>query len=138
MTRRTKGIVLGFLLLMIVDVLGQVGFKYTAIEALPLALDFQWFARVVVQPWLWVALACYVATFFIWLTLLRVAPVGPSFAASHMEIVMVMFVSVHLFDESLSVGKLVGATFIMVGIVCLAVAETRLAAPHGPSALVHV
>ena len=138
MSRRTRGILLGFLLLMTVDVLGQVGFKYTAIEALPLALDLGWFARVIMQPWLWVALACYVATFFIWLTLLRVAPVGPSFAASHMEIVMVMIVSVYLFDESLSVGKLVGAALIMVGIICLAVAETRIAAPHGPSALVHV
>ena len=138
MSRRTRGILLGFLLLMVVDVLGQVAFKYTAIDALPLALDLQWFARVLVQPWLWVALACYVATFFIWLTLLRVAPVGPSFAASHMEIVMVMFVSVHLFDESLSVGKLLGAAFIMVGIICLAVAETRIAAPPGPSGTAHV
>jgi len=129
MTRRYKMILSGFLLLMVVDVLGQVAFKYTAMHALPLALEFSWFTRVVFQPWLWIALSCYVATFFIWLSLLREAPVGPSFAASHMEIVAVMFVSVYLFDETLTPAKWLGAACIMGGILCLAVAETRVDHP---------
>jgi drug/metabolite transporter (DMT)-like permease len=58
------------------------------------------------------------------MTLLKHAPIGPAFAASHLYIVTVMLVTVAFFpSEGLTAWQVVGCLFIMGGIFVLA-AET--------------
>ena len=115
----------GFLLLMGFDTLAQVSFKVAGSQALPVAASLAWLLRVFGQPWVYGAVVGYVGAFFTWMALLKHAPIGPAFAASHLEVVSVMLLSVWLFDERLTPARVLGAIAIVAGIVCLGLAEGR-------------
>ena len=129
-----KFYIVGFLVLMAFDTLAQISFKYAGAQALPLEFTPAWLARVFGQPWIYGAFVGYVGAFFTWMTLLQRAPIGPAFAASHLEIVSVLLVSVWLFNEQVGWPQIVGALVIVAGIACLAVSETADGddAAHGP------
>ncbi len=120
---------IGFLVLMALDTTAHVFFKLAANRAAPLEADLDWALRLFGAPWVYGAVACYIATFFVWMTLLRHAPIGPAFAASHLEVLGVLVASVWVFDETVSARQLGGAALIVAGIVCLAFSESREAAP---------
>ncbi|MEO7065914.1 MAG: EamA family transporter [Rhodanobacter sp.] len=117
--------VFGFLLLMGFDTLAQVSFKYAGTEALPFAANMAWVLRVFSHPWIYGALVGYVGAFFTWMALLKHAPIGPAFAASHLEVVSVMLLSIWLFNEPLTLPRVLGALLIIAGIVCLGLAENN-------------
>ncbi|MGE7139230.1 DMT family transporter [Luteibacter sp. NPDC031894] len=125
--------VFGFLLLMAFDTLAQLSFKLAGIHALPVAADLAWLSRVFGQPWIFGALAGYVGAFFTWMSLLKHAPIGPAFAASHLEMVSVMLLSAWLLHEPLTLARLAGAALIVAGILCLGAAEGDT--PEEPSGL---
>jgi drug/metabolite transporter (DMT)-like permease len=118
---------IGFLVLMLFDTLSQVCFKLTAIHAAPLAPELGWLLRVFGQPWVYGAILGYLGAFFTWMTLLEHAPIGPAFAASHLEVITVMLASVWLFGEHVTLAQYVGAMLIVGGILCLAASETNSA-----------
>jgi drug/metabolite transporter (DMT)-like permease len=115
----------GFLLLMGFDTLAQISFKYAGTQALPVEASLAWLLRVFDQPWVYGAVIGYVGAFFTWMALLKHAPIGPAFAASHLEVVSVMLLSIWLFGEHLDLARVLGAVAIIAGIVCLGVAEDR-------------
>ena len=119
----------GFLVLIIFDTLSQVCFKMAAIQADPFEIEAAWLIRVTESPWVYGAIAGYLGAFVTWMTLLRQAPVGPAFAASHLEVVGVLIISVPLFGEILSLPQLIGALLIVTGVLCLAKNETLSHAP---------
>ena len=123
----------GFLLLMAFDTLAQISFKYAGTRALPVAASVGWLLRVFGQPWIYGALVGYVGAFFTWMALLKHAPIGPAFAASHLELVSVMLLSIWLFNEPLTLARGVGALLIIAGIVCLGFAEGDAAQPAAPT-----
>lgn len=128
---------IGFLLLMAFDTLAQLSFKFAAAHAEPLALSAEWLWRVFGQPWIYGAFVGYIGAFFCWMTLLKHAPIGPAFAASHLEIVSVMLMSVWLFDERIGWPQALAALLIGAGIVCLAFSEgdeAAVAVQHAPPA----
>lgn len=116
---------IGFLLLMGFDTLAQISFKYAGTQALPVAASLAWVLRVFGQPWAYGAVIGYIGAFFTWMALLKHAPIGPAFAASHLEVVSVMLLSIWLFDERLDAARVLGAIAIIAGIVCLGMAESR-------------
>ena len=115
--------VFGFLLLMGFDTLAQLSFKLAGNHALPVAANLAWLLRVFAQPWIYGALVGYLGAFFTWMSLLKHAPIGPAFAASHLEVVSVMLLSVWLLHEPLTAPRVLGAVAIVAGIVCLGMAE---------------
>ena len=114
----------GFGLLMAFDTLAQLSFKYAGNHALPVEANFAWLLRVFGHPWIYGALVGYIGAFFTWMSLLKHAPIGPAFAASHLEVVSVMLLSAWLFHETLTIPRVLGAVLIVAGIVCLGFAET--------------
>ena len=120
---------IGFALLMAFDTLTQISFKLAGNHALPVEANLAWLLRLFGEPWVYGAVLGYLGAFFTWMSLLKHAPIGPAFAASHLEVISVMALSVWLFHEPLTVTKLLGAAAILAGIVCLGLAE-REAAPH--------
>lgn len=114
----------GFALLMTFDTLTQVSFKMAGNHALPVEASIAWLLRLFGEPWVYAALLGYLGAFFTWMSLLKHAPVGPAFAASHLEVVSVMLLSAWLFHEPLTVAKLIGAAAILAGILCLGLAES--------------
>ncbi|MGE9549384.1 DMT family transporter [Snodgrassella sp. CS2] len=121
-----KFYLIGFALLLLFDTLGQSSFKLTAIHAQPLEANLGWILRVFTQPWVYIAIAGYIGAFFTWMALLKKAPVGPAFAASHLEVVTVMLVSAFLFHEHITAIRIIGALFIVGGIIFLALAEKEI------------
>ncbi|WP_021025286.1 EamA family transporter [Comamonas sp. B-9] len=115
----------GFLVLMAFDTLAQLSLKKAGDAALPLELSPSWLWRVFAQPWIYGALIGYIGAFFTWMHLLRRAPVGPAFAASHLEIISVLALSHYLFQESIGLPQILGCGFIIAGIACLAVSEAQ-------------
>ena len=55
--------------------------------------------------------------------LLEHAPVGPAFAASHLEIISVLILSVIILDEKLSLIQIIGCALIVGGVIILAMTE---------------
>jgi drug/metabolite transporter (DMT)-like permease len=117
----------GFLVLAGLDTAAHVMFKLAAMQSLPLEATWSWVARVAGIVWVYGAMACYVGTFFTWMTLLRRAPLGPAFAASHLDVVTVLVASACLLGERISPLQLVGAALILAGIACLAFSESTAA-----------
>lgn len=114
----------GFIVLLLFDTLSQVSFKMAGLHA-PFVAAPSWVLHAITEPWMYGAIAGYVGAFVTWMSLLRHAPIGPAFAASHLDIIGVMAVSVPLFGEALTLREIVGAGVIMVGIICLAFSEGR-------------
>lgn len=120
---------IGFLVLVSFDTFAQVCFKLTANHAMPPEATLDWVWRLLSTPWVYCAIACYVGAFLTWMTLLEHAPIGPAFAASHLEVISVMALSVVLFGEKIGTPQLVGSALIIAGIVCLAISETDAEKP---------
>ena len=117
--------IVGFLVLMAFDTLSQVSFKYAGMHALPVQANMAWLLRVFGAPWIYGAVIGYLGSFFTWMHLLKRAPIGPAFAASHLEVVSVLLFSAWLFHEALTAPRLIGAMAIVLGIVLLGIAEGR-------------
>lgn len=119
---------LGFGALMLFDTLTQVSFKLASTHAGEFALTLQWLLQVFHNIWIFGAIIGYVGAFLTWMTLLKHAPVGPAFAASHLEVVTVLIISVLYFGEHLSPMQIMGGLCIVAGIVCLSRSEAEQ--PH--------
>ncbi|MEO8316478.1 MAG: EamA family transporter [Pseudomonadota bacterium] len=122
---------IGFLMLVTLDTLAQVSFKMAALSASPLTANLAWLARVAAEPWIYAAIACYAGTFFVWMTLLVRAPLGPAYAASHLEVVVVLLLSCAIFNEQVTIAQIAGCILIVSGIVCLAMGEAQSDQPAG-------
>ena len=117
--------ILGFSALVLLDTLTQISLKLTANHAGPFAMTWDYLQQVVLSLWIYIAAFGYLGAFFTWMTLLKHAPVGPAFAASHLEVVTVLVLSVLLFDERLAPVQIVGCLCIVAGIVLLGVSESK-------------
>ena len=102
---------LGFAALALFDTAAQVSLKFASASG-----DL---GAALLSPWIAVAIAGYLGAFVMWMTLLERAPVGPAFAASHIDVVTVLLVSVPLFDERLTMLQVTGAACIVAGILLL-------------------
>ena len=120
---------IGFLVLVAFDTVAQICFKLTANHAMPPEANLTWVMRVMSSPWVYGAIFCYIGAFVSWMTLLKHAPIGPAFAASHLEVISVMALSVVIFGEHIGLAQLLGSALIIAGIVCLAISETDAAEP---------
>lgn len=118
---------IGFSLLLLFDTLGQTGFKFSALDARPLDYSLEWVMRILFNKWIYITTLSYIGAFFTWMVLLKKVPVGPAFAASRLQIVTVMLVSIFIFNEPLTFIRLLGAMIIITGIIFLAFAEKKLA-----------
>jgi drug/metabolite transporter (DMT)-like permease len=115
--------IIGFAALLGFDTLAQVSFKLAGMHALPVQPSLAWVARLFSEPWAYGAVLGYIGAFFTWMSLLKHAPIGPAFAASHLDVVSGMLVAVPVFGEHVSLLQALGALAIVAGILCLARSE---------------
>ena len=119
---------IGFGVLIVFDTLTHVAIKLSSSHSGGFEMSSAWLLSIAQSPWLYVAVLGYLGAFVSWMTLLKHAPVGPAFAASHLGMIGVLAVSTFYFGEKLSVMQLVGACCIVLGIVCLSISEAKQ--PH--------
>ena len=124
-----KFYIIGFLVLMSSDTLTQCSIKLASLHAGEMTLNWNWMLTMLHQYWLYLAIAGYFCSFLTWMTILKHAPVGPAFAASHLAIVSVLLVSVLFLGESLSRLQLLGCLLILGGIALLGMEDEQ----HDPA-----
>jgi drug/metabolite transporter (DMT)-like permease len=117
--------IVGYLVLLIFDTLAQVAFKLGAVHCAPVEFVLEWWLKVMHEPWVYVAIASYLGAFATYITILRHAPVGPAFAASHLEVVTVLLVSVTWLHEHLGSMQVAGSLLIMGGVVILGIEGSK-------------
>ena len=117
-----RSLVTGFVLLLVCNTVAQLALKSASTGALPLQASTAWLSRLLHQRALYAAIVCFVSGFLVWMALLRHAPIGPAFAASNLDIVGVLIASHWVFGEHVGPWQLLGATAIVAGVACLAVA----------------
>ena len=115
----------GFAALLLFDTWTQVSFKMATRRTGEFSWTAIWLEAAALTPWIYGAVAGYVGAFLMWMTLLKHAPVGPAFAASHLEVVTVLIISVPLFGERLAPLQIVGAVCIVAGIVLLSLSGSK-------------
>lgn len=116
---------IGFGLLIVFDTLTHVSIKLASTQAGAFVMKPEWLLTVSHNLWLYGAVAGYFGAFVAWMTLLKHAPVGPAFAASHLGLVAVLAISVVYFGEHLTTMQSVGALCIVLGIVFLSLSEAK-------------
>ncbi|MEO8032965.1 MAG: EamA family transporter [Acidobacteriota bacterium] len=121
---RTRFYIVGFGTLAVFDTLTQVSFKLAAQRTGAFAFQMSWLHAAIFAPWIYGAAAGYLGAFVTWMKLLEHAPVGPAFAASHLDVVTVLLISVPLFGERLGSMQIAGALCIVTGIILLAFGES--------------
>ncbi len=122
---RARFYLIGFSVLVLVDTWTQVSFKLASHRTGEFAMSTMWLSAAVASPWIYAAVAGYLGAFVTWMTLLEHAPVGPAFAASHLEVVTVLMISVPLFGEHLTPLTIAGAACIVLGIILLSLSESK-------------
>lgn len=116
---------IGFSALMLCDTLTQISFKLASNHGGDFVMNLDWFLSIFSQPWIYGAVLGYLGSFVAWMTLLKHAPVGPAFAASHLEVVLVLVVSAVYFGDRLGTMQIFGALLIVIGIICLSFSEAE-------------
>lgn len=123
---------LGFVVLTLLNTVAHIAFKLTATAASPVAFQLDWVVRVLSEKWLYVAVLCYLGTFATWMTMLSRVPLGPAFAASHLELLGVLAASALLFGDRISIMQWLGVTLILGGVICISLGQQRAEPPtHG-------
>jgi drug/metabolite transporter (DMT)-like permease len=88
-------------------------------------MDFnlQWLLAVAANTGVWLAIACYIAAFFVWMLILRRSHLSLAFPLSSLVFVGVLLGSWLWLGEHISVLHWLGVAVIMAGIVLLAGGE---------------
>jgi drug/metabolite transporter (DMT)-like permease len=109
-----------WLLLIAVDTGAQIAFK---IAGSTLEVDHGVLAtlrQAIQSPWVFSAFALYLATFFVWMTILREDDLSRVFPMTAIMSVTTVAAGVALFHESLSLTGLFGIGCIVMGVTLLA------------------
>lgn len=119
-----RAVILGFIALLAIDTFQQIVVKLAGNRIGAFGAEGGWLDRLAAEPLVYVVGGCYVAAFFVYMWLLKVAPVGPTYAAVHGHIVTVLIISLLFLGERITLMQGVGCLLIIAGIVVLGWTET--------------
>jgi len=104
-------------MLLALDVAIQVGMKLAGDRLHVLPLGFDW-AVAAISSWLvWISLAGYLATFFLWLAILQASPLSAAFPGTALVYVFVPVCGWLLLGENFSAGQAAGIALILAGVI---------------------
>lgn len=121
MNRRSVRIGLALLWLGFIglDTVAQISMKMAA-ERLPLPpFSPQWTHAAIESPLVWVAVACLIVAFALWMRILEASHLGVAFAATSLTLVFVLFGSWVLLGETMNPLGYLGAAAIVLGVALL-------------------
>lgn len=103
----------------VLDTAAQISMKMAAERLSPPPLSWQWMRSAVESPLIWVALACLLAAFWLWLQILEVSRLSVAFAATSLTLIGVLVGSWLLLGEAMSVLGYLGVAAIILGVALL-------------------
>lgn len=98
------------------DTVGQVAFKYAAITSKSQKGDGYWY-RLLCNYWLWLGFLSYFVGFLFWLAFLSLVPLSKAILLGSFNMISVMLAGRILFDEKMTLFRLIGITFITGGVI---------------------
>ncbi len=119
-----RAVILGFLALLAIDTFQQVIVKLAGNRIGAFGAEGGWLDRLAAEPLVYVVGGCYIAAFFVYSWLLKVAPVGPAYAAVHGHIVSVLIISLIFLGERITFMQGIGCLLIVAGIAVLGWTES--------------
>ena len=117
------GTVVLWVLLIGLESAGQIATKVGGDELGLMDFNLQWLLAVAANTGVWLAIACYIAAFFVWMLILRRSHLSLAFPLSSLVFVGVLLGSWLWLGEHISVLHWLGVAVIMAGIVLLAGGE---------------
>jgi hypothetical protein len=101
------------------DTAAQIAMKMAANSLVPPPFSWQWALSAIGSPMTWLAAACLIAVFGLWLRILEASQLGVAFAATSLTLVGVLVGSWLLLGEAMNPLAYVGAGAIVVGVALL-------------------
>ena len=101
------------------DCVAQLLFKAAAQQLEAPRLAPEWLAMVAQSPRVWIAVACLMVTFGLWMLILRRAPLSAAFPVTSLTIVGVLVGSRLAFGESVAPAQYAGIALIIGGVALL-------------------
>jgi len=117
--RRLTPLLIAWSVLLAVETLGQVAMKMAGARVGVFELDRASILAALSTPWLWLALACYVGQFFVWMTILEKSALSAAFPASASVFIAIMIASWAVFGDPMGWEKILGSAVIVAGILLL-------------------
>jgi drug/metabolite transporter (DMT)-like permease len=102
---------------------GQIASKVGGDQLGQMDFTLHWLLAVADNPGVWVAIACYIGAFFVWMLILRRSSLSLAFPLSSLVFVGVLLGSWLGLGEQISVLHWVGVAVIMGGVALLAEGE---------------
>lgn len=102
---------------------GQIATKVGGDQLGQMDFNLQWLAAVALNPGVWLAIACYICAFFVWMLILRRSSLSLAFPLSSLVFVVVLLGSWLGLGEQISPLHWVGVLVIIGGIALLAEGE---------------
>ena len=99
---------------------GQIATKVGGDQLGQMDFNVQWLLAVALNTGVWLAIACYIGAFFVWMLILRRSSLSLAFPLSSLVFVGVLLGSWLGLGEQISVLHWVGVAVIMGGIALLA------------------
>jgi len=99
--------------------IGQILFKNAALS-MPVVRNFSDVPVLLQVPSLWLALILYGGATLLWIYLLQTIPLSRAYPFAALGFVLVPAAGVLLFGEKISVSYLIGAAFIISGVLITA------------------
>ncbi len=110
-------------LLIALESAGQIATKVGGDQLGQMDFSLQWLQAVLLNPGVWMAIACYIGAFFVWMLILRRSSLSLAFPLSSLVFVGVLLGSWLGLGEHISALHWAGVAVIIAGIALLADGE---------------
>lgn len=108
-----------WVLFLLIETLGQVAMKMAGRHVGAFELDAASIRVALATPWLWLALACYLGQFALWMNILERSALSAAFPTSAIVFVAIMVAAWAVFGEPMAWQKILGSAIIVAGILLL-------------------
>ncbi|MCO6545082.1 MAG: EamA family transporter [Gilliamella sp.] len=98
------------------DTVGQIAFKYAAITSKN-KQGLHYWQKLISNFWLWLGFGTYFIGFIFWLAFLSKVPLSQGILLGSFNIITVMLAGRILFQEHLTLFRIIGIFFITTGVV---------------------
>lgn len=117
--RRLTPLILAWAILLAVETLNQIALKMAGRHVGVFEFDRRSLLAALHTPWLWLALACYLGQFAVWMMILEKSMLSAAFPTSAIAFVAVMIASWAVFGDPMGWRKILGSAIIVAGILLL-------------------
>ena len=105
------------------DTAYQICLKYLGTDTVGVEYGSAWFLRVLSSPYWWGALASDVASFLMWMLILKKSNLSFAVPFSSIQYILILIASHYLFGEVVYPAHIIGIALIVTGLILVGQSE---------------